>query len=349
MDLVLVFITGLTTGGLSCLAVQGGLLASSLAQQLESEIPSSGHSRGKSKPQIAWPILLFLAAKLAAYTALGFLLGALGSMLELTPTIRALLLLGVGVFMVGNALRMLNVHPIFRFFVIEPPSAITRLIRRYSKKNSSAFAPLFLGALTVLIPCGVTQSVMAIALGTGSPLAGAALMFSFTLGTSPVFFVVSYFATRLGAVMEKYFMRLVAAAVLILGVISIDSGLNLMGSPYALSNLLQTGAADTSASSDTIASIASGGTQAQVLTINAKNTGYEPKITHAAANTTFQLNLVTQNTVSCSRSIVFPSLKFEKVLPVTGTVSIAIPPQQKGTVLRYACSMGMYTGQIVFE
>ncbi len=29
------FITGLTTGGLSCLAVQGGLLASSLARQIE--------------------------------------------------------------------------------------------------------------------------------------------------------------------------------------------------------------------------------------------------------------------------------------------------------------------------
>lgn len=35
MELGLVFLTGLTTGGLSCLAVQGGLLASSVAQQTE--------------------------------------------------------------------------------------------------------------------------------------------------------------------------------------------------------------------------------------------------------------------------------------------------------------------------
>ena len=32
------FITGLTTGGLSCLAVQGGLLASSLGHQLEQDM-----------------------------------------------------------------------------------------------------------------------------------------------------------------------------------------------------------------------------------------------------------------------------------------------------------------------
>src|SRR5258706_11722864 len=34
-QLVVAFITGITTGGLSCLAVQGGLLASSLAHQVE--------------------------------------------------------------------------------------------------------------------------------------------------------------------------------------------------------------------------------------------------------------------------------------------------------------------------
>jgi hypothetical protein len=35
-QLVVAFVTGVTTGGLSCLAMQGGLLASSLAHQIES-------------------------------------------------------------------------------------------------------------------------------------------------------------------------------------------------------------------------------------------------------------------------------------------------------------------------
>src|SRR5512147_2938156 len=107
-QLAVAFITGLTTGGLSCLAVQGGLLASSLAHQIEqdyvAQIPQQKKRRGK-KPQpaaranAAFPILLFLVAKIVAYTLLGALLGLLGSYLTLSPTTRAVLMILIGVFM----------------------------------------------------------------------------------------------------------------------------------------------------------------------------------------------------------------------------------------------------------
>ena len=233
MDLVVPFITGVTTGGLSCLAIQGGLLANTLAYQLEQDLKSRAARlarRHKFRPRIAQPISLFLLAKLIAYTILGMLLGAIGSVLQLTPLMRALLLIAIGIFMLGNGLRMLKVHPIFRYFVIEPPSALTRYIRRKSRNGASLFNPLFLGAMTVLIPCGVTQAMMAVALGTGDPLQGAAIMASFTLGTTPVFFSVAYFATRLGALFEKYFTRFVALTVMVLGLVSVNSGLTLAGS-----------------------------------------------------------------------------------------------------------------------
>src|SRR6266542_6292794 len=53
-QLAVAFITGLTTGGLSCLAVQGGLLASSLAHQIEQdylEQAAQYKTRKKSKVQ----------------------------------------------------------------------------------------------------------------------------------------------------------------------------------------------------------------------------------------------------------------------------------------------------------
>ena len=96
--------------------------------------------------------MLFLAAKLVAYTLLGFLLGLLGSVLQLTATLRAVLQFTIGLFMVGTALRILNVHPIFRYFVLEPPSAVTRFIRRKAKDEASAVTPLFLGARRCLSP-----------------------------------------------------------------------------------------------------------------------------------------------------------------------------------------------------
>ncbi|MDP1817989.1 MAG: hypothetical protein Q8K92_26285, partial [Leadbetterella sp.] len=62
MDLIVAFITGLTTGGLGCLAVQGGLLTSTLAHQIEQDLQvhnGTGSSQ-KFKPHIAQPILFFL-------------------------------------------------------------------------------------------------------------------------------------------------------------------------------------------------------------------------------------------------------------------------------------------------
>jgi hypothetical protein len=46
---------------------------------------------------------------------------------------------------------------------------------------------------------------------------------------------------------------------------------------------------------------------------------------------------------------VIPALDFYQLLPDTGTVQVNIPAQTKGSTLFFTCSMGMYTGQIVFE
>jgi uncharacterized protein len=341
------FITGLTTGGLSCLAVQGGLLASSLARQIETDLlnnqPKSRKGKQKAAPttQPALPIALFLLAKLAAYTLLGALLGWLGSFLSLDPISRAILMIAIGVFMLGNALRMLDVHPIFRYFAFEPPKFITRYIRRTAKDGTELATPLFLGALTVFIPCGVTQAMMGAALATGRAGMGAALMFAFTLGTSPVFFLVAYLTAKIGAKLESFFMRFVAVAVLVLGLITMNSGLNLIGSPLSFENLTRglfspsVGVAQATDDRD--------------LTLFVKNEGYFPQTLRAKANSPVALSLVTNRTYSCARDFVIPALGFYELLPDTGNVVVDIPAQAPGTRMFFTCSMGMYTGLIVFE
>ena len=338
MNLIIAFITGLTTGGLGCLAVQGGLLTSTLAHQIEQDLTehSSIGATQKFKPHIAQPILLFLLAKLVAYTILGYLLGSIGSVLQLTPLMSAALYFAIGIFMIGNGLRMFNVHPIFRYFVIEPPSSLTRYIRRKSKNGASFFTPILLGTLTIFLPCGVTQAMMATALGTGSPIQGAALMFAFILGTSPLFFSVAYFATRLGSAVEKYFTRIVALAMLIMGLVQVDTGLNLSASPFSFSR--------------TISIIQAYALPAQTGTsIEVTENGYFPQILHLPANQDVTIEWVTRNTQSCARSVVVPGLGYQKILPTTGRVKLNIPPQEKGAIIRYTCSMGMYPSQLVFD
>jgi sulfite exporter TauE/SafE len=355
-QLIVAFVTGLTTGGLSCLAVQGGLLASSLAHQIEQDyVEQTAHlKRGKKGKAItpprsntALPIFLFLVAKVVVYTLLGALLGWLGSYLSLSPMTRAFLMIAIGIFMVGNALRMFNVHPIFRYFSIEPPKFITRYIRR-TAKGTDTFTPIFLGALTVFIPCGITQAMMATALGTGSVAIGAALMFAFTLGTSPVFFIVAYLTTELGARLEKFFMRFVAVVVLILGLVTMNGGLNVLGSPLSFQNLTRSLLPRNSGSASVAQAPQPSPAEGDVV-LYVQNEGYFPETISAPAGKDFTLNLVTNKTYSCSRDFVIPALDYYELLPDTGTVQVNIPAQDKGSTLFFTCSMGMYTGQIVFE
>lgn len=355
IDYLAAFITGLTTGGLSCLAVQGGLLTSSIARQLENDTrqliaKNAGNGkRSASKLQSvplqnkrsAMAILLFLSAKLIAYTLVGFLLGALGSVFQLTPMLQGAFHILLGVFMVGNALRMLNVHPIFRYLTFEPPRSLTRFIRRTARTSQSEFStPIILGLLTVFIPCGVTQTVMALAMAAGNPVQGALLLFAFTLGTSPIFFVLAYLFTSLGAKLERGFMLITAALILFLGIISLDTGLNLVGSPVSVSRLFGPESVE-QARMDLFVDRA-------VIQIAVENSRYSPNVVYAQAGVPIRLELVTDNTQSCTRAFTIPSLDIAEILPKTGVVSIDIPPQRPGR-LGFTCSMGMYSGEIIFQ
>ncbi|PKO12655.1 MAG: hypothetical protein CVU39_22770 [Chloroflexi bacterium HGW-Chloroflexi-10] len=351
------FITGLTAGGLSCMAVQGGLVTSSLASQIENDMAlKTPKKQSKRSPKLVQPILLFLAAKLVAYSLLGLLLGALGSLFALTPLMRGILQIAIAIFMLGNALRMLNVHPFFRFFSFEPPAGLRRWIRRTSKTQDAWFSPLFLGVLAVLIPCGVTQSIMALAVSSGNPWQGMVLMFAFTLGASPVFFALTYLATRLGSMLERYFTRFVAVVLLAFGLISMDAGLTLSGFPYTVTQwvnrtngqraellrfnqLEQPGVYQATALPVVSADV----------NIHVKNDGYYPYQSFAPAGEAIRLHLITNETRSCSRAFVIPDLGLQVLLDANGEKVVEVPAQKAGTTLNYACSMGMYTGVITFQ
>ena len=357
MDNILVatFLTGLTTGGLSCFAVQGGLLSGSIARQAE---PASQIKAGKKKavPQqqpvssraMALSVVLFLAAKLVVYTLLGFGLGWLGSVFYLSPTLKGAIQIAIGIFLLGNGLRMFNVHPLFRYFTFEPPSSITRYIRKISKGNDRLATPLFLGALTILIPCGITQAAMAVAVGTGDPLMGAAVMFAFVLGTSPTFFGVTVLAAGLAKVFQKYFLPIVAVFILGLGLVTIDGGLNLIGSPLSSSAIWHS-LTDVPQSAADEFNTANAAPLSNVVKINVQNSGYSPAQVRAPADQPIQLVLTTNNTQSCSRSFMIPALGIQQLLPTTGEKTLNIPAQKAGSILRFTCSMGMYNGVIRFQ
>lgn len=353
MNLWLIFITGLTTGGLSCLAVQGGLLATAMTRPVTVTQEVHGKRRrakkqaavtGVALPKDPWPVVYFLAAKLVAYTILGALLGALGAAVQLTPAVQATMQIIAGVFMLGTALNMLNVHPIFRYFAIQPPRFLTRLVRNQAK-SEAAFAPALLGVLTVLIPCGTTQAMEILAISSGSPMWGALILAVFVLGTSPTFFVLGFLATQLRGKFQQTFALITTLLILSLGFVSINAGLNVIGSPLAPSRLLASlvePAGFSAASGAEPAQIVDG---VQEITINATESGYSPNRFTAQSGQPIRLWLVTNGTYGCSRAFTIPSLGIQRILSETGRIAIDVPPQRSGQ-LYFTCSMGMYTGVI---
>lgn len=354
MDLWVIFITGLTTGGLTCLAIQGGLLATAITAPVAVNVPAQPKRKSRkaaAQPvtgvrvaQNLWPVVYFLAAKLIAYTLLGFLLGALGSVFQITPAVQGVMQLFVGLFMLATALNMFNVHPVFRYFVIQPPKALTRLVRNQAK-SQSVFTPVFLGVMTVLIPCGTTQAMEVLAISTGSPLVGALILFVFVLGTSPTFLVLGFLATRLRGQFQKWFAVVTAALILLLGLVSLNAGLNLLGSPLAperlFASLFQPGGWDAPVQAQIVDGV-------QELTINVNDRGYQPNYSIAASDQPLRLRMVTSNTYSCALAFTIPSMGYYKTLPITGETVIDLPPQPEGYVF-FTCSMGMFSGTIKLE
>lgn len=97
VNLVLVAVTGITAGGLSCLAVQGGLLATAVTQregddldEVRKRYVSGAVDEPRFPPHDGKPVLWFLASKTSAYTLLGAGLGALGTLIQPSPVARVL-------------------------------------------------------------------------------------------------------------------------------------------------------------------------------------------------------------------------------------------------------------------
>ena len=327
-------------GSLGCLAMQGGLLANLLVTG-SGQQPQSARSEAPSK---ALAILLFLAAKVTAYTALGALLGGFGSMFSFSPSARAVLMIGAGLFMVVNGLRVLTLHPLFRSLVLVPPGFIRRFIRRGARSGRGSAGPLILGTLTVLVPCGVAQAMMVTALSTGDPRKGAAVLFAFTLGSTPVFFAVVYAAARLGSAMLQRSAPVAAVLLMGMGLIPINQGLTLAGSAVTWSKLVQRMQQPTAA----VTEIQETGSSDQPL-IQVTARGYLPKAIHLKANHEVVLNWTTLGTETCARTVVIPGLHHQFVLPLRGQMPLRIPPQAKGTTLDYSCSMGMFDGRLIFD
>lgn len=340
MDLWLIFLTGLTVGGLTCLAVQGGLLASIIAAREEEDL-----EEGSNKKHNIKPVLAFLATKLLAYIILGFILGAFGGALALSDNARIIMQLLAGVYMIAIALNLLNIHPLFRYVVIQPPRFLTKMVRNTSK-SKDIFAPGLLGALTIFIPCGTTLAMEAFAISSGSPILGAAIMATFVLGTFPLFLGLGFLTTTLGDTFKTKFFKVAGILVLYLGITSVNGGLVLAGFPVTLQTIRDAIPIYIDLGGESMGeSFVKTEQGKQVVDIAVFPTGYSPNNIQVKSKIPVRLNLKSGGRLGCTSQFRIPSLGISKNIPLNGTAEVNFTPSMKGKIV-FTCSMGMYSGII---
>ncbi len=335
MELGIIFLTGLTIGGLTCLAVQGGLLASVIASREKEEIEE------KTKINSVFPTLAFLISKLIAYVILGFVLGLFGSAISLTSQVQSAIQIFAGIYMIIIALNLFDVHPIFRYAVIQPPRFLTRRIKNKSR-SSDIFAPAILGFMTIFIPCGTTLAMEALAISSANPVKGALILGTFVLGTFPMFFGIGFLTAKLGDRFKNSFLKIAAILLIFLGFISVYGGLVAMGVPVSISRFTNQSENSSGRMSVAFPPVRNG---FQEVKIGVLSNGYSPSNLVLKEGIPTKLKLITNDTYSCAIAFRIPALKIGVNLKPTGTEVLDLPKLSKGNY-SYTCSMGMYQGVI---
>ncbi|MFG1875067.1 sulfite exporter TauE/SafE family protein [Sphaerisporangium sp. NPDC049003] len=342
---------GLVAGTASCTAVQGGLLIG-LTGRRDGGRPGSGLA----------VVPAFIGGRLASHAMVGALLGLLGGVVRIPPEGRAVLLVGAGTAVICFAARLIrNTGRTPACSSHHAPSALSSPSTSAPPPSASSSGPpgtpapsgtpspsgvpaavagvlarvppwmraVLLGAVTILIPCGVTLSTEVIAVSSGSWFGGAAVMAGFVTGTAPAFALLGVLLRRIATTRLAI---VAAAAALVAGSVTVVAGLRLggwlpdLGAPPTATAGAQTRADGT-----------------QVVTVWSTAEGYRPGVVSIEAGRPAEIVFRTLDNQGCTRTLTIQG--HDITLPVTGEATVRLAPQGPGR-LRYVCGMGMYAGFI---
>ncbi len=320
--LVLFFVGILTS--IHCVGMCGGIM---LSQSISKE-KTSGLDALR-------PALLYNAGRVTAYTILGGIVGALGSLLSLTLGTKAALQMIAGAFMIIMGLNMSG-FSLFRKINIRLPWS------SYSVKRKPK-TPFFIGMLNGLMPCGPLQTMQLFALGTGSAFKGALSMFFFALGTVPLMLTFGAVSGLLSKNNTNKLLKFSGILVVVLGLVMGSRGLALAGVNLPTINLNKQGVAFASGSPSGNAAKAVIKDGVQTITMTADEKGYTPNGFYVQKNVPVKWVIEGKGLNSCNGQVVIPSLN-KQVQLNQGENVVQFTPGDKD--ISFSCWMGMIRGVI---
>ncbi|MGO9310377.1 MAG: sulfite exporter TauE/SafE family protein, partial [Spirochaetia bacterium] len=316
----LIFIVGLLTS-LHCVAMCGGIVLSQGIKRNEAGDLPDAHAAPSTSPiglkERLLPSLLYNGGRVVSYTIIGGTVGALGSLFSLSTTLKGIMPVIAGAFMLFLGVRMLGIFPwLSRLKVRFPGLGGSRM-----RTAASGRGPFVVGLLNGLMPCGPLQTMQVYALGTGGFLAGALSMFLFSLGTVPLLLGFGAISAFLSAKFNSRMLKASGVLVMALGLVMFTRGMNLFG--VALPVLRPE-----PGSSVAVAKVV-GGYQEVRTTVESGE--YHPFIVQDGIPVRWIVNAKAEDLNGCNNPLTVPQYGIRKQL-VPGDNLIEFTPDRDGTI-----------------
>jgi sulfite exporter TauE/SafE/copper chaperone CopZ len=270
--------------------------------------------------------------RVIAYTAMGAIVGGIGSIVSFSPMVKGYITIFAGTFMILMGLSMLQPFAFLRRYIKLPT------IFNISKYKSNRNAPLLIGLATGLMPCGPLQTMQIYALGTGSILKGALSMFVFSMGTVPLMMGLGTISGYISSGLNRKLLKLSSVLVIILGLIIVNRGLALQGNG-SLDSFINA----RKATSEVMLPVNMNGFQ--VINTSANSNGYEPNYFILEKGKPVNWVISGDSINSCNNEIVIPELDISLKLK-EGYNIIKFTPEEVGE-LGFSCWMGMLDGKFI--
>ncbi len=327
----MLFVIGLVTS-VHCIAMCGGINLSQCIPQPDVNSPN--------KFAALRPSFLYNLGRVISYTAVGAIVGALGSVVSFSGALKGIVQLLAGVFMVIMGLNMLGIFPWLRKLTPRMPRAFARGI---NKQKAGSNSPLYVGLLNGLMPCGPLQAMQLYALSTASPIKGALSMLLFSLGTVPLMFGLGALSSVLSKKFTHKVMAVGAVLVVVLGMSMFTQGWSLSG--FSLPSLLpqsaQEGVQNPAQSGDTGVTVENG---VQVVNSTLASGKYPAITVQAGTPVKWTINAPEGSINGCNNRFIIPEYNIEhKFEP--GDNIIEFTPTEAGK-FPYSCWMGMIRSSI---
>jgi sulfite exporter TauE/SafE len=327
-----VFLIGLVAAVSSCLAVTGGLLLAVAAKYNERHPDLTGFQKFK-------PTLYFNIGRVAGYTVLGALVGAIGSLLTLSPQVNGAVTVVASLVMIILGFQLLHLFPRLKRFQPRLPKALAHKIHDLSGRDSR-WAPFVLGALTFFLPCGFTQALQLYVLSTGDAVRGGLTMLVFALGTLPALLSLSALSSYAKGSFQRYFLKTAGVVVILLGIFNIRSGLVSSGFEWKIPSFRVGTGRDLSVQEavDPNVQMVNG---VQVVNMKVSGLEYYPYRFTVQKGIPVEWRIDGSGAAGCAQVVIAPKLRITEYL-TNGVKTIRFTPTQVGEI-PFSCSMGMTT------